>query len=100
MSSDELIACSFCGHATPQGTLATFGARCKPCFEAYCRQRPEAPERPQGRLPAFMPQRKVAVVVDQSLTAENADLARAAPTPSQDRASESHDEPPSWVTEE
>ena len=62
MSAD--LPCSFCGYATPHSTLAAFGARCKPCFDAYCLEQPKPPANPQGRQRAFMHRRPASVVVD------------------------------------
>lgn len=28
-------ACRFCGHSTPTDDLATYGARCRQCYDAY-----------------------------------------------------------------
>jgi len=29
--------CAFCGNSAPKDELANFGARCRPCYDAYCR---------------------------------------------------------------
>ena len=38
-------ACTACGMSTDHATLATFGARCFPCYQAYRREPPPSPER-------------------------------------------------------
>ena len=35
-ASDDPRPCTFCGTPTPFATLAMFGARCAPCYRAYC----------------------------------------------------------------
>ena len=34
-------SCCVCHQQTKHEDLMTFGARCKPCFESYCRQAPD-----------------------------------------------------------
>lgn len=48
MAGDERrMACMTCGESTTIETLSSFGARCFPCYQAYCRepfqQRPRSP---------------------------------------------------------
>jgi len=42
------ICCS-CGEAAPVAALANFGARCGPCFRAYCSALPPLPKPPGDR---------------------------------------------------
>lgn len=50
--ADDFLAthqdCRFCGHATPRDDLATYGARCRSCYDAYLAERNPAwwPNRP------------------------------------------------------
>lgn len=105
MTADQYLPCSCCGYATPHSALATFGARCKPCFDAYCLEQPKPPANPQGRQRAFMPRRPAAVVAD------DVPLAQALPVPRRAEASpppesapapraETTNEPPAWATEQ
>lgn len=32
----EHMPCSFCQASTPTSDLATYGARCRPCYDRYC----------------------------------------------------------------
>jgi hypothetical protein len=34
----EHMPCSFCKASTPTSDLAMYGARCRPCYDAYCAQ--------------------------------------------------------------
>lgn len=103
MNGEQFLPCSFCGDATPHGTLATFGARCKPCFDAYCLERPEPPANPQGRQKAFQPRRPIAAPAeDVALPPAVPLLARSAPIPKTATAprAETNEEPPAWATEQ
>lgn len=104
MSADQSLACSFCGSATPHSALAAFGARCKPCFDAYCLEQPKRPANPQGRQAAFVPRRPIGWIAeaedidlppDVPLPARHAPIPEIAPAP---RAA-SNEEPPAWATE-
>lgn len=110
MSGDQYQPCSFCGMATPHSALATFGARCKPCFDAYCLERPKPPANPQGRQAAFMPRRPISWAADPDpdpdpepvalppaapLPSVRAHLPEIAPAP----IAATTDEPPEWATE-
>lgn len=103
MIGEQFLPCGFCGEATPHGTLATFGARCKPCFDAYCLERPEPPVNPQGRQKAFQPRRPIASLADEVALPPAVPLpARSAPTPNTATAprAETNEDPPSWATEQ
>lgn len=103
MSGDQYLPCSFCGGATPHSALATFGARCKPCFDAYCLERPKPPVNPQGRQAAFLPQRPAMAARDDVALPPAVPLPTRAHLPSPTSAlaplAESMDEPPAWATE-
>lgn len=103
MSGDQYLPCSFCGGATPHSALATFGARCKPCFDAYCLEQPKPPANPQGRQKAFMPRRPIAGPSDDVALPPAVPIpARAhlpAPTPAPTPSVEAIEEPPAWATE-
>lgn len=48
--AEGMSACLVCGAETPRDTLGLLGARCRPCFAAYCRE-PRPPVR-QARAKA------------------------------------------------
>ena len=102
--SDQYLPCSFCGGATPHSALATFGARCKPCFDAYCLERPKPPANPQGRQKAFLPRRPIAgptddVALPPAVPLPNVRAHLPTPAPAQAPRAETMDEPPEWATE-
>ena len=39
---ERLLPCAFCGTPAKHKVLATLGARCSPCFRAYCEAPPQA----------------------------------------------------------
>lgn len=41
----DLLPCMSCGEPTKRETLTDFGARCFPCFKAYCREPQVKPPR-------------------------------------------------------
>lgn len=96
MNGEQFLACNFCGGATPHSTLATFGARCKPCFDAYCLQKTEPPEKPQGRRLEWQGRKEKAARMqpeDAEPVAPLPIVRRAEPGPAD------HEEPPEWATE-
>jgi hypothetical protein len=99
MIGEQLLACSFCGTATVHSALATFGARCKPCFDAYCLQKTAPPANPQGRWPEWQSRKAKAALMQPE---DAAPAALAAPLPIVRRAeaeTATHDNPPAWATE-
>jgi hypothetical protein len=50
------VPCSVCNEATAWPTLSAFGARCKPCFDAYCERPTRVRPLPEGvTIPADVP---------------------------------------------
>jgi len=50
--TDTYLACSFCGVQTPHADLATFGARCRVCYDRFCNELTPAYMRREARSPA------------------------------------------------
>lgn len=46
MQTTDRLTCGWCGRDTQRETLATYGARCRPCFDAYCAEKPPRVEQP------------------------------------------------------
>lgn len=55
MGNDEppsrLLPCRFCSEPTPWETLSNLGARCRTCYDAYCRQGYRPRPKAQTALP-------------------------------------------------
>jgi hypothetical protein len=45
---NDRFNCGFCGRPTTRAAMSAYGARCFPCFEAYC----NAPQPSADRSPA------------------------------------------------
>lgn len=104
MTGDQFLPCSFCGAASPHSALATFGARCKPCFDAYCLERPKPVADPQGRRPEWQTRKAKAATLRADEAATTApprvELPPIARSDSFETDAIAIGDPPAWATEE
>lgn len=53
--TEATMRCAYCGDSAASATLATFGARCGPCYFAFLRARPTYPSVPPDAVPPGTP---------------------------------------------
>lgn len=67
----EHMACSFCKASTSVSDLNTYGARCRPCYDAYCAQANPARARSVGPMTLTQKKALIASLASVGKVAQN-----------------------------
>lgn len=107
--ADRYLPCTRCAMATEYATMSALGARCRPCYEAFCRDLPEFDPGhvPQGRRPEWQARKEPAAQAPIAVSppppppppsGPNASAFAAAPRPTP-QPTQADDDVPAWATE-